>query len=435
MDRGDVFISYRRTNIEFVRRLHQALESEALSVWVDWEDILPASPSYVQDIHSGIDGTHAFVAVFSPDYFESEHCLAELQHAIDNNKRIVPIVYEKGFDEAAVPARVSPINRVFFCPHIDEQNDFDAAFPRLLAGIQINHDYLREHTQYLVQARRWDDNERDPSYLLMGTEIDAAEKWLVEGATAEPDPTPLQVEYIVTSHQADTERRAHQQALERKARVRQRNFFLVLFGGLLLMLVLLVGAVNESEQSSIQLAEQNLQTLLRLGAAEIDKAVFQELVLQLYEGRDLDPDLYQMHVADLERLVSHDPSAFPYSVTSDYQAGVVVYLAGTELAGEVVEVAADDEFWTRALEPRVVSNSFREDDKWVMGWIDIPGDNGNIIGTLILELRADQYFQVTEQLTTRLGFVGIALFAVTLFFAWRSIWRMFGRLRRRLAGA
>ena len=36
---ADVLISYSRRNVEFVERLHSALEQEGFSIWVGWQDI------------------------------------------------------------------------------------------------------------------------------------------------------------------------------------------------------------------------------------------------------------------------------------------------------------------------------------------------------------------------------------------------------------
>ena len=37
----EVFISYSRKDKDFVRRLDEALKSQGLEAWVDWEDIRP----------------------------------------------------------------------------------------------------------------------------------------------------------------------------------------------------------------------------------------------------------------------------------------------------------------------------------------------------------------------------------------------------------
>ena len=63
---ADVFASYSRTDREFVRRLADALTRSGKDVWIDWEDIPPAS-EWRSEIAAGIDGADAFVYVISPD--------------------------------------------------------------------------------------------------------------------------------------------------------------------------------------------------------------------------------------------------------------------------------------------------------------------------------------------------------------------------------
>ena len=46
---ADLFISYSRRNKELVTRIHRALEERGKDVWVDLEDIPPAS-EWEQDL-------------------------------------------------------------------------------------------------------------------------------------------------------------------------------------------------------------------------------------------------------------------------------------------------------------------------------------------------------------------------------------------------
>ena len=39
----DVFISYSRKDITFVRLLHDALKENGLETWIDWQDIPPSA--------------------------------------------------------------------------------------------------------------------------------------------------------------------------------------------------------------------------------------------------------------------------------------------------------------------------------------------------------------------------------------------------------
>ena len=93
--RFDVFISYRRSNVEFVKKFLAALEATGRNAWIDWEDIPPGAENFSDEIINGIDGSNAFIPILSPDYLDSEYCLMELHRAVELKKRIIPIIYEK----------------------------------------------------------------------------------------------------------------------------------------------------------------------------------------------------------------------------------------------------------------------------------------------------------------------------------------------------
>jgi hypothetical protein len=61
---SDVFISYSREDMDFVRRLAEALEKRDRETWVDLEDIRPTE-EWLARVYSGIEGANAFVFVIS----------------------------------------------------------------------------------------------------------------------------------------------------------------------------------------------------------------------------------------------------------------------------------------------------------------------------------------------------------------------------------
>ena len=86
-----VFISYSRRDKDFVGKLRDALSARKYDVWVDWKDI-PPSTEWLNEIRGGIDGADAFIYLISPDSVSSEVCARELGHAVEQHKRIIPVV-------------------------------------------------------------------------------------------------------------------------------------------------------------------------------------------------------------------------------------------------------------------------------------------------------------------------------------------------------
>ena len=93
---SDVFLSYRRTDVEFAKQMADAFRAAGKEVWVDWEDIPPGSEGFTDDIKRGLEGTTAFVCVLSPDYLDSPYCVdMELNYAAQLKKKIVPVVWKR----------------------------------------------------------------------------------------------------------------------------------------------------------------------------------------------------------------------------------------------------------------------------------------------------------------------------------------------------
>lgn len=227
MTRSDVFISYRRANVEFVKELDQALRATGREVWVDWEDIPPGVEGFADEIVRGIDSADALIAVLSPEYMESEYCLMELKHGLTQNKRIIPIVLKK-FD-GAPPEGIGHINWVYFCPHAGQENPFDEAFAKVVHALETDFEYVRDHTRWLLRAKEWDTQSRATGLLLTDEEADVAQAWLNHGASLDPRPLPLHGDYVLASQ-------AHHKKMQRRARAQ-------LTAGLIVSLVLTVLAI------------------------------------------------------------------------------------------------------------------------------------------------------------------------------------------------
>lgn len=197
---NELFLSYARENKAFVQKLYSALGRADHESWVDWEGI-PPSAEWRQQISSAIEAAQAFIFVISPDSVVSEICRQELAQAVDNNKRLIPVVYQD-VGETQVPEALGKLNWVFF----RESDDFDGAFQRLLEAIDTDLEWVRGHTRLLVRAREWDNERQDKSFTLRGRDLQEAEEWLAKGAEKEPKPTGLQTQYVIASRRAATRR-------------------------------------------------------------------------------------------------------------------------------------------------------------------------------------------------------------------------------------
>lgn len=197
---AQVFISYSREDKAFVSRLRAALVAANRDVWVDLSDI-PPSAKWLEEAFVGIDAADAFVLVLSPAAVASDPVRQELDHALAAKKRIIPIVYQD-VDHRAVNPEVAVLNWIFFRP----SDDFDAAFAQLTFALDTDLAYWHQASQLLTRARQWEARKDDSSLALRGSELEDAERWLTEGASKTPSPTPLQTRFITTSRRVATTR-------------------------------------------------------------------------------------------------------------------------------------------------------------------------------------------------------------------------------------
>ncbi|MCI0552262.1 MAG: TIR domain-containing protein [Anaerolineae bacterium] len=196
-----VFVSYSRKDIEFAKRLTGELQKSDLDFWIDWEGI-PPTVDWWREIEKGIEEADVFIFLISPDSAKSKVCAREIDSAVKNGKRLIPLVV-RDIKEDETPSQLSHLNWIFF----RENDDFDAALQKLLTGIHTDYEWVHEHTRLLGRAREWDASGRNPNLLLRGPHLDNAQAWIAKaGAIREPKPLPLHGEYIQAS-QRDAVRR------------------------------------------------------------------------------------------------------------------------------------------------------------------------------------------------------------------------------------
>lgn len=190
-----IMISYARKNRAFVKNVHDALKIDERRIWVDWEDI-PPSNDWLDEIHKGIEKSDAFVFVLSPDSIKSEVCNWEVDHAVKNGKRIVPVVC-LDVDYREVRKELASLNWIFFRADGD---DFDAAIKLLKRALDNDAPHARYHTKLLTRAILWERQDFEKSQLLKGDELKRARHWLSASALGkEPKPTTLHLSFITAS--------------------------------------------------------------------------------------------------------------------------------------------------------------------------------------------------------------------------------------------
>ncbi|MBI5295603.1 MAG: toll/interleukin-1 receptor domain-containing protein [Chloroflexi bacterium] len=189
-----IFISYSRKDLAFAEKIIDALVKDDLEPWIDWKSI-PKGETFEGEIQQGIEKAEIFLFLVSPDSVQSEWCQKEIEHAVNNGKRILPIVIRDA-DPQIIHPEISKRNWIF-CR--DGQDDFNKAIEETRKTIHTDYEWLKYHTELQVKALKWEP-KKDDSRLLRGKELQEAEKQLAETSSQDdPKPTKIQRGYILAS--------------------------------------------------------------------------------------------------------------------------------------------------------------------------------------------------------------------------------------------
>ena len=174
----DAFLSYARVDgSTLALKLVEALRDRGREVWFDSDDVLPAV-RITPELINGIDGSDSFIILvtersMSPDSV----CRAELDHAVGQGKRILPVRRDGGASAplpAATPDTIRSVNII----SIPEGGAFARGLDRLLMALDLDLPWVREHTRLLLRASDWKRHDCGASRLLRGDDLNGAEQWL-----------------------------------------------------------------------------------------------------------------------------------------------------------------------------------------------------------------------------------------------------------------
>ena len=196
---SDIFISYSRKDIAFAHILHDELKNHGFNPWIDWEDIPPSS-EWLNEIFGAIEKTDIFLIILSSKSTKSKVCNIEIEHAIKNHKRIIPIALP-GVNEKEVKSEIKTLNWIFFD---DIEKEISGPLKKLLDTINTDLEWVKNHTRFQVKALEWGQKKKDQSLLLRGSDLIAAENWQANSAEKIPGITNIQNEYIQQSRRKST---------------------------------------------------------------------------------------------------------------------------------------------------------------------------------------------------------------------------------------
>jgi len=172
-----VFVSYSRDDLRFAGQLVAALNACGFECFIDREGI-SGGEKWKQRIGNLISEADTVVFMLSPASARSEICAWEVEEAARLGKRILPVNC-RPLEGASPPPRLRDLNYVFLYedPKVKDSG-FGTGLKTLVASLNTDFDWLREHTRYLQRATEWDSGGRPANRLLSRDDIAEAKDWV-----------------------------------------------------------------------------------------------------------------------------------------------------------------------------------------------------------------------------------------------------------------
>jgi hypothetical protein len=106
---ANIFFSYSRTDGEFVLKLAKDLRSAGADLWIDQLDIRPGT-RWDDEVEKALKAADTVIAILSPAAVASQNIMDEVSYALEENKRLIPIIIAK----CEIPFRLKRLQYIDF---------------------------------------------------------------------------------------------------------------------------------------------------------------------------------------------------------------------------------------------------------------------------------------------------------------------------------
>jgi TPR repeat protein len=212
-----VFISYSRNDADFADQLEAALDAYGFETSIDRHGV-SGGEEWQRRLGNLISEADTVVFVLTPTSARSPICSWEVEEAARLGKRILPANW-RPLEGVSPPPQLRERNYVFFYDNPKEPGSgFGTGLAKLVAALNTDFDWLREHTRYLQRATEWDRGGRPANRLLSGDDIAEAKAWVARRPKNAPEPTALHLDFIRASEEeAEARSSAQRKQLEAMA--------------------------------------------------------------------------------------------------------------------------------------------------------------------------------------------------------------------------
>jgi len=191
-----VFLCHADLDQGIGESIRQFLMRQGITVW-NYRTDIQSSRDYNEAILQGIEAADNLVFLLSPHSAQSAYCQQELQHALELNKRVIPLQISLTPLEK-IPEPLKTLQCIDFTA-LGERIPNQEAKGKLLRILNDEEAYYKEHKTWLIQAIKWEQQQNNPAKLLRGYNLRRAETWLSLSRHHRQPPTNLHRRFITES--------------------------------------------------------------------------------------------------------------------------------------------------------------------------------------------------------------------------------------------
>lgn len=220
-------ISYSRTTRPLAARICKALIASGESVWLDTQGILPAEP-WGPRVRQAILDSHAVVFLLGPDWLKSAVCQEECLYAVENQKKLIPVVVEDYGEEAwkrdvvndpdlgaRIPKELAARNYIWVRDRQIEDVGRD-----IVKAVRLDLAWIELTLELQRRATAWNESERRYGHL-RGEELLGFLRQTTDEQDRDPPLVPLQREFLLASQELQTREEAKWRGLHLTTRSRE----------------------------------------------------------------------------------------------------------------------------------------------------------------------------------------------------------------------
>ncbi|WP_161493332.1 TIR domain-containing protein [Zoogloea sp. LCSB751] len=326
-----VFISYSRRDLEFTEQLCAALEALGYVITIDRKGIHGAE-RWEDRLGQLIRESDSILFVLTPTSASSEVCRWELEQALSQRKRVLPVLAAPLGDVQPHTA-LRDLNYIHCYPEASVPGSgWGHGLARLHAALSVDIEWIREHTRVAEISRRWQISEA-PDLLARGAELDGLQRWRDRRPANAPELTDAQRSFLQASELAEAQRKdAERQQLERISAAQQEREQALQEGA----------KAQEERAGALRLVAR--RTMIGGGAAVIlaltaGGAAFvahqNSVQLQQQLSRNEEERLLQDRLLHLTRQREHPPKPFSDEMLARDYEGETPDHVGTDFAGGI----------------------------------------------------------------------------------------------------